>query len=556
MYKVPFNKLPAFQKLFLDYISPDEEEFGKVSGFFHASYRDNEEIFKVIDGKSHNYNAGRYFDKNTLIDILKRQNVTFGASEQTAANIELLADENTFAVVTGQQVGLYSGNFYTILKTITAIKLAADLKTRFPQFNFVPIFWLESEDHDLEEADHIHLINRQNEIVRVGYKVPEAEGEDTTIKKNLMPVGSIKFDEEINRINEELKNTLIDTDFKEKIIQKITGYYKEGSCFKDSFAMYLNWLFSEYGLIFIDCSDREIKKLLTPVFEKELNTSPKMCEAIIHTSAELEKSYDLQVKPKVINLFFIHNGNRLLIEPRDNNRFALKNSKRRFEQEELMNTLFENPELFSPNVVLRPLCQDYLLPTVAYIAGPSEISYFAQLKPAYEHYDITMPVIYPRVSATVLENKVNKFLKNFDVKFEEIFDNKLLVSKVVDKLSEIKIDDEMTKIEDELGRIFYDLKNITAKVDKTLLNTVDSMKEKLMSGIETFKGKMINAQAKKSETTTSQIDKVTNNIFPMGSLQERVINVTYFLNKYDDAFIKKLFDELDSSSFEHQVIEV
>ena len=556
MYKVPFNKLPTFQKLFLDYISPDEEEFGKISGFFHASYRDNEEIFKVIDGKSHNYNAGRYFDKNTLIDILKRQNVTFGASEQTAANIELLADENTFAVVTGQQVGLYSGNFYTILKTITAIKLAADLKTRFPQFNFVPVFWLESEDHDLEEANHIQLINRQNEIVRVGYKEPEAEVEDTTIKKNLAPVGSIKFDEEINRINEELKNALIDTDFKEKIFQKIIEYYKEGSCFKDSFSMFLNWLFSDYGLIFIDCSDKEIKKLLTPVFEKELNTSPKMCEAIIHTSAELEKNYDLQVKPKVINLFFIHNGNRLLIEPRDNNRFALKNSKRRFEQEELMNILFENPELFSPNVVLRPLCQDYLLPTVAYIGGPSEISYFAQLKPAYEHYDITMPVIYPRVSATVLENKVNKFLKNFDVKFEEIFDNKLLISKVVDKLSEIKIDDEMTKIEDELGRIFYDLKNITAKVDKTLLNTVDSMKEKLMSGIETFKGKMINAQAKKSETTTSQIDKVTNNIFPLGSLQERVINVTYFLNKYNVAFIKKLFDELDVTSFEHQVIEV
>ena len=151
---------------------------------------------------------------------------------------------------------------------------------------------------------------------------------------------------------------------------------------------------------------------------------------------------------------------------------------------------------------------------------------------------------------------MNVELGKVRAKFEEIFDNKLLVSKVVDKLSEIKIDDEMTKIEDELGRIFYDLKNITAKIDKTLLNTVDSMKEKLMSGIETFKGKMINAQAKKSETTTSQIDKVTNNIFPLGSLQERVINVTYFLNKYDDAFIKKLFDELDVTSFEHQVIEV
>jgi len=556
MYTVQFTKLPTFHKLFLDYISPDEEEFSKIKKFFHATYRDNEEFFKVIDAKSHNYNAGRYFDKNTLIDILKRQNVTFGASEKTAANLELLGDENTFAVVTGQQVGLYTGNFYTILKTITAIKLAADLRVRFPQFNFVPVFWLESDDHDLEEANHVHIINRQNEILRIGYPPPPADADESTVKKNLASVGSIKFDAEIDNINNELKNSLIDTDFKEKIIGKISSFYHEGNDYKSSFAQLMSWIFKDYGVVFIDCSDVEVKKLLTPVFEKELNTSPKLCETIIHTSAELEKTYDLQVKPKVINLFFIHNGNRLLIEPRENDRFALKNSKRRFEKEELMNTLFENPELFSPNVVLRPLCQDYLLPTVAYVAGPSEISYFAQLKTAYEHYDITMPVIYPRVSATILENKVNKFLKNFEVGFDELFSQKVLISKVVDKLSEIKIEDEFTKISDEFNRLFYDLKKITNEIDKTLLNTADGIKEKLMSGLETFKGKLVMAQAKKSETTTSQIDKVTNNIYPMGSLQERIINVTYFLNKYDESIIRKLFDQIDVNSFNHQVIEV
>ncbi len=556
MYTVQFSKLPTFQKLFLDYISADEEEFNKIIKFFHASYRDNEEFFKVIDGKSHNYNASRYFDKNVLIDILKRQNVTFGASEKTASNIEMLADENTFAVVTGQQVGLYTGNFYTILKTITTIKLADDLKTRFPQYNFVPMFWLESEDHDLDEANHAYVINRQNEILRIGYPPPPDNADEAGAKRNLAPVGGIKFDAEINRINEELKNSLIDTDFKEKILGKISSFYYEGSDYKNSFAMLMSWIFKDYGVIFIDCSDVEVKRLLTPVFEKELNTSPKLCEKIIQTSAELEKSYDLQVKPKVINLFFIHNGNRLLIEPRDNDRFALKNSKRRFEKEELMNLLFENPELFSPNVVLRPLCQDYLLPTAAYVAGPSEISYFAQLKAAYEHYDITMPVIYPRVSGTILENKVNKFLKNFEVNFEDLFNQKVLVSKVVDKLSEIKIEDEFSKISDEFNRLFYDLKKVTEEIDKTLLNTADGIKEKLMSGLETFKGKLTNAQAKKSETTTSQIDKVTNNIFPMGSLQERIINIAYFLNKYDEAFIKKLFDEIDVNNFSHQVIEV
>jgi bacillithiol synthase len=479
-----------------------------------------------------------------------------GVMNKLHLNIELLKDENTFAVVTGQQVGLYTGNFYTILKTITAIKLSADLKQRFPHYNFVPVFWLESEDHDLDEANHVHIINKQNEIVRIGFEEQDTGDDDSAVKKNLMPVGSIKFNAEINEINELLKNTLIDTDFKEKLIDSVTGFYKEGNDYRHAFASFMNSIFTEHGVIFVDCSDVEIKKLLTPVFEKELNTSPRLCEDIIKTSAELEKEYDLQVKPKVINLFFIHNGSRLLIEPRDNNRFALKNSKRRFEQEEMMNTLFENPELFSPNVVLRPICQDYLLPTVAYIGGPSEISYFAQLKSAYEHYDITMPIIYPRVSVTILESKVKKFLTNFEVSFEEIFNEKVLVSKVVDKLSEIKIEDEFSKIQDEVNRIFYELKNTAAKIDPTLTNTADNLKEKLISGLENFKGKMVNAQAKRSETTTSQIDKVTNNIYPLGSLQERVINVTYFMNKYSDKLIKKLFDEIDVNSFKHQVIEI
>ncbi len=559
MFTVDFKKLPNFQHLFLDYVSEEEENFNKIKPFFFASYKDNEDIFKVIDNKIHNYNSNRYFDRNTLIDILKRQNVSFGGNELTASNIELLTNDGTFAVVTGQQVGLYTGNLYTILKTITTIKLAIKLKQKFSDYNFVPVFWLESEDHDLEESNHINLINKQNELVRIGFKdenTDSEKSEEEEIRKNAKPVGSIKFDALIAQLNEELSGTLIETDFKQKLIEKINTFYCEGNDFKTAFAQFLNWIFKDYGLVFIDCSDTEVKKLLTPVFEKELNTSPKMCEAIINTSAELEKNYDLQVKPKVINLFFIHNGNRLLLEPRDNNRFALKNSKRRFEHDELLNILFENPELFSPNVVMRPICQDYLLPTVAYVGGPAEISYFAQLKPAYEHYDLTMPVIYPRVSATILEGKINKFIKNYDVKFEDVFNQQKLIAKVVDKLSEIKIDDEFAKLMDEFNTVFYGLKQVTGSVEKTLANSVDNIKDKLFQNIDSLKNKLVNAQAQKSEITTGQVDKVTNNIYPNFTLQERTINVTYFLNKYDDGFIRKLFDELDIDCFMHQVVEM
>jgi bacillithiol synthase len=554
MYTVEYGSLPNFNNLYLDYISPNEDDYKKLKPFFNAHFRDNEEFFKVIDEKVHSYNSNRYFDKNVLIDILKRQNIDFGGDEHTVQNIELLKSDDTFAIVTGQQVGLYTGPLYTILKTITTIKLAKNLTERFPQFNFVPVFWLESEDHDIDEANHVYLINKQNELVRVGYE-SEAEEEDSA-KKSAKPVGSIKLDEMINSINEQLRSSLIDTDFKDKLMSIVTKCYWAESDYKTAFAEMMTELFKGQGVIFMDPGDAEVKRLMIPIFERELRTSPKLCEIIITTSAELEKHYDLQVKPKVINVFFLHNGNRLLIEPRDEGKFALRNSKRRFESEELLNLLQENPELFSPNVVLRPICQDYLLPTIAYVGGPGEISYFAQFKPVYQHYGITMPVIFPRASVTIIESKISKFMNNFNVKLEDIFHHNFLVSKVVDKLSEIKVEDEISKYMDDFNKIFYDMRNMTVKVDQTLLNTVDNMKEKLKQNIEQFKSKLINAQAKKSETTTTQIDKVVNNIYPNHNLQERVVNISYFLNKYDDAFMKKLFHEIDAMNFNHQVIEM
>ncbi|MCC6866260.1 MAG: bacillithiol biosynthesis cysteine-adding enzyme BshC [Ignavibacteria bacterium] len=555
MYTVEFSKLPNFNNLYLDYISGGEEELKKLKPFFNAMYRENEDFFKVIDEKIHNYNRSRYFDKNVLIDILQRQNVTFGGDEFTAGNIEMLKKDDTFAIVTGQQVSLYTGPLYTILKTITAVKLSKDLKERFPQFNFVPVFWLEAEDHDINEANHTYLIDRQNELVRVGFEDENRNNEDG-IKKNTPSVGTIVFGEMINSINEQLRSSLIDTDFKDKIMNIVTKHYREGNDYKTAFAGLMNEIFRGYGVVFIDPGDSEVKRLLMPVFEKELTSSPKLCETLITQSAELEKNYDIQVKPKVINIFFLHNNNRLLIEPREGGKFALKNSKRRFENEEMMNILQESPELFSPNVVLRPICQDYLLPTAAYIGGPGEISYFAQFLPAYRHYDITMPVIYPRSSVSIIEGKISKFMNNFNVKLEDIFHHNFLVSKVVEKLSEVKVEDEISKYTDELNKIFYDMRNMTVKVDQTLLNSVDNIKEKTKQSFEHLKGKLINAQARKSENTTTQIDKVTNNIYPNHKLQEREINILYFMNKYDVTFIKKLFHEIDENNFNHQVIEV
>jgi uncharacterized protein YllA (UPF0747 family) len=167
-----------------------------------------------------------------------------------------------------------------------------------------------------------------------------------------------------------------------------------------------------------------------------------------------------------------------------------------------------------------------------------------------------MPVIFPRASVTIIEGKIAKFMNSFNVKLEDIFHHNFLVSKVVEKLSEVKVEDEISKYMDDMNKTFYDMRNMTVKVDQTLLSAVDNMKEKMKQSLEQFKNKLINSQAKKSETTNTQIDKVVNNIFPNHNLQERIINIAYFLNKYDEAFIKKLFHEINVTNFNHHVIEM
>ncbi|MCX7877939.1 MAG: bacillithiol biosynthesis cysteine-adding enzyme BshC [Ignavibacteria bacterium] len=552
MYQAEFGRLPNFNSLFLDYVSEIEENYLRAKKYFSSGFRTDEDFSKVINDKKINYNSERFFDKSQLIEILKRQNVEFGGDEITAENIEKLKRENTFAVVAGQQTAIYTGPLYTILKSITAIKLAKELSSKFKDYCFVPVFWMESEDHDFEEASHVYVINKENDLVRIGYEIIQ----DVEHKRNLKPVGSIILGEVINSINQQLKSALLETEFRDKIINIISGIYREDTDFKTAFARLMNEILKSGGLIFIDPSDPEIKKLLTPVFEKELRTHPQVCEKVISVSDDIEKVYDLQVKPKVINLYYIHNGNRLLIEPREEGKFALRNSKKRFEAGELEKSLEENPELFSPNVILRPICQDYLLPTVSYVGGPAEISYLAQLKKVYQHYNITMPVIFPRASVTILENKISKFMDRFGLKFEDIFHREFLISKVVEKISEIKIDDEISKYQDEINKIFYDIKNITNEIDKTLVKSAENLKEKFIASLDYFRQKLINAQARKSEITTLQIDKVCNNIFPNDNLQERVLNIFYFINKYDTTFVNRLFDEIQIHNFNHQVIEM
>lgn len=542
---IPYTSLPSYSGLFLDYIN----NFGLLGNFYEYDYRNYDDIRKCIELKRDTYPNGKNFFRNDICEILNNQNTLFKSGNKTFENIQLLNNHDTFAVVTGQQLGLLTGPFYTILKAINTIQLSEKLSQKFADFKFVPVFWLEADDHDFPEINNINVISKDNEIKNLSYFEKGEEQE-----KYLKPAGNIILDDFISKFTDELEATLNKTDYSEDLFRKIREAYKPGSEMKTAFAQFMNSLITDKGLIFIDPTDPKIKNLLKPVFRKELMNSPQTCEAVITTSVELEKNYQAQVKPKAINLFYIHEGNRYLLEPRDGEVFALKHSRQKFTGEELYNLLESNPESFSWNVVTRPVCQDYILPTIAYVGGPSEIAYFGQFKEVYKLFGIAMPVIFPRTSVTILENRVKNFLEKNKLNFYELFDLREVSKKLLKNESEIDTEELFSGMAEELRALFYTYEKELNKIDINQTASFAKRNLQFLDSLIIAKEKYIALQSKQNEVVSGQLKKALVNVYPNETLQERVFNIVYFLNKYGSELINKIYNETDIEEFSHQLI--
>ena len=543
---IPYNSLPSYSDLFLKYI----ENFGSIRKYFEYDYSSDEEFLKCIELKKQTYSQNRNFFRSDVCEILKDQNIKFGSGEKTLENIDLLSDQDTFAVVTGQQLGFLSGPYYTILKAINTIQLSGKLNIKFPGYKFVPVFWLEADDHDFTEINNISIISKENELKNLKYFEKGQESE-----KYLKPAGNIILDEYIEAFIIDLQSSFNKTDFTDSLFEIIRNTYRQGIDLKAAFAGFMNSLLINKGLIFIDPTDIRIKTFLKPVFEKELNTFPQACEKVINTSVELEENFTVQVKPKPINLFYIHEGNRYLLEPREDDIFALKHSRQKFSKEELFGFLESNPERFSWNVVTRPICQDYILPTVAYIGGPSEISYFAQFRDVYNFFGMNMPVIYPRTSVTVLESRVKGFLEKYNVKFNELFYEKDLSKKLLKENSVVSADEIFSEMKEELTGIFYTYEKELSRIDANQTESFTKRNRQFLDSLDIARDKFTAFQTKQSEVLSNQFQKVLLFVFPDNTLQERVLNITYFINKYGFDFIDMLMKDISVDDFSHQIID-
>ncbi|MFN3135753.1 MAG: bacillithiol biosynthesis cysteine-adding enzyme BshC, partial [Candidatus Kryptonium sp.] len=434
---------------------------------------------------------------------------------------------------------------------ITAIKLSHFLSEKFPDYNFVPVFYLESEDHDFLESNHAKIFNANNELIKVEF-IP-ADG----FKENYGPVGGIKFDDKIDDALQRLKDELQESEFKDEILNLVGSAYRKDVSFAEAFSKYISELFKNFGLVFLNPNDVNLKKLLTPVFEKEIEEHPKLSNLIIDVSAELEaRDYHAQAKPRAINLFLFYKGGRYPIEPaEEEGMFRLKGVRFKFSKGELKHILEVNPQALSPNVILRPICQDTLLPTISYIAGPSEIAYFAQFKPAYVYFGVPMPLIFPRISATLIEPKVKKVLEKYDIDIREIFsDFSSVARKITSMSSDVDIDGFFHSVRSRIESLLGEIKDFVSNIEPSLGGAVDNSTSKILYHINNIYEKAINMNQKRNEVVTKQIEKLKINLLPEDELQERVLNVTYFLNKYGTSLINRLFDELEMFEFNHQIV--
>lgn len=529
--------------LYTDY----NNNFDKVSKYYSGNYKGQQAWQNKIDTLSK-----RSYHRTLLLRILNEQNRDFNSGIKTLANIDLLGNYTTFAVVTGQQLGLSTGPLYTIYKAITAVKLAEKLSKDFPEYNFVPVFWLEGEDHDFGEINKVKFINSENEIAVAEYLLG-----GKPLERNIGATGSVVIDEFIQQFFSTLDASLQKTDYTPALIDALRGYYKQGNTLLKSFTGFFNHIYEDSGLIFINSNHPEFKKVLTPVFVKEITSNAEASKLVIQTSVELEDHYHAQIKAKAVNLFTFHKGGRHLIEPSENGDYFLKNIRQRYTKDDLLAHIQQSPEQISPNVVLRPICQDALLPTIAYVGGPAEIAYFAQLKSVYEFFTITMPIIYPRASVTVVEEKVKKVLDKYSLELIELFgDVDSLLTKVSEQISEVKVDSLFASLATTITESVNEARFGIQQIDPTLNGTVDGTLNKFLQQLEVLKQKTQRAQQHKEEISLKQIRKAALHVLPNGNFQERELSAIHYLNKYGPDFVKWISNEIVIDKFQHQVVTI
>ncbi len=470
-----------------------------------------------------------------LAAVLRAQQQRRGASGATVAAAARLADPRAIAIVTGQQAGLFGGPLYTILKALTAIKLADEV-SREHGVTAVPVFWIESEDHDWDEVRSCTVLDAEMAPRTVALPA-RPHGDPVT-------VASIDVDERIEAALAELEQILPPTEFRGALLEDLRAAYAPGTGMADAFGRVLERVLGDRGLVVYDASDPAAKPLVGDLFARELSAPGQTAKLAAAAGADLvARGYHAQVQSSDVNgvsLFRLDGSRKPIHDPAA-----------------LVREAADTPAGFSPGVLLRPLVQDTVLPTACYVAGPNELAYLGQLRQVYERFGVPMPLMYSRATATVLDSAAMRFLSKYEVPFENLQAqddgalNELLKTQIPPQVEDA-LETAGRAIEERMSRVIEALPLLDPTLEGAARNTLG----KIQKDLETLQGKAIQAAKKKNETLRRQFQRTRALAFPNGHPQERTIGIIWFLNQYGQAFVERLWQELPLDMGTHWVVTI
>ena len=479
--------------------------------------------------------------------LIRAQQAKRNAPPEARASAATLIDPGTVAVVTGQQAGAFGGPLYTLLKAITAIQLARRVRTEH-QVTAVPVFWVEAEDHDWDEVQGVTLLDAEYRPTTVVLDPPEGAGK--------RPVAELTVDERVNRSIEAVEATLARSDFTSWVVGQLRDAWRPGERAGTAFARWLEQLLGPHGLVVFEGADAAAKPLVADLFARELQT-PGESAALATAAGRLmtERGHQPQVTPSPdgVSLFLLDGARRAI--RRHDTTLTIGDDVR--DARAMAAEAVDHPERFSPNVLLRPIVQDAILPTVCYVAGPSELAYLGQLRRIYDHFGVPMPLMYPRASATLLDSAAVRFLAKYDVPLEafQAQDDTVLNGLLEAQLPKA-VDEALADARTVVRRTMERVIEVMPAVDPTLAGAAKTTLGRMEHDLESLHGKVIQAAKKRDETLRRQFTRTQAQVFPTGHPQERALGVIYFLNKYGPGLIDRLLEELPLEMGKHWVITV
>ncbi len=519
--RLPYRQTGAFSKIALDYI----DRAAALKPFF-AHPPTLQGIQKAIDARKQfpadlpTGQAGR----EVLVQELKKQYEGVETSDKVKQNIESLLSADTFTISTAHQNNIFTGPLYFIYKIVHAIKLADHLRASLPKQNFVPVFYIGSEDADLDELNHIYL-----------------GGEKLVWEtKQTGAVGRMKVDKGLIKLIGSMEGQLSVLPNGNEMIGLIKKFYKEGTTIQDATFRFVNNLFAGYGLVVLLPDNAALKKQMIKVFEDDL--LHQMASGIVEKTVEMLDStgYKSQANPREINLFYLKDDLRERLV-RQGTRYKAQGTSLDLSEDELKAELRNYPERFSPNVILRGLYQETILPNIAFIGGGAETAYWLQLKDLFDHYKIPFPVLILRNSFLIVEKKWHEKISHLGFTVENLFlPEQELLNRLVAKESknEIKLNGPLT----ELEQLYESFKKQAKTIDGTLEKHVDALKLQTVHRLQELEKKMLRAEKRKFTDQQRQIHAVKEHLFPGNGLQERYGNLSYYYAKWGREFIQKLYE--------------